>query len=203
VYLDKSITVARGSMPARTPSTGGPTMARQAHLWAVGYDDPARAEHTRAELCRLGGAEQYLLLLDIAILVRHSDGSYTLDREPFPVTGNIVGAGTLGFLAGLALAAPLTGAAIGALLGTAASTVANAVGIEKRFISEVQSIMKPGTSALLVLDDEGDMDVILHAIRGLGGTVLKTNVDLERAKLIQSTLVAEAHRSADPKIATS
>jgi uncharacterized membrane protein len=34
------------------------------------------------------------------------------------------------------------------------------------------------------------MDVILHAIRGLGGTVLKTNVDLERAQLIQSTLAA-------------
>jgi uncharacterized membrane protein len=48
--------------------------------------------------------------------------------------------------------------------------------------------MRPGTSALFVLDEEGDMDVILHVIRGLGGTVLKTNVDLERAKLIQSTL---------------
>jgi len=28
------------------------------------------------------------------------------------------------------------------------------------------------------------MDVILYRIRGLGGTVLKTNVDLERAQLI-------------------
>jgi uncharacterized membrane protein len=34
------------------------------------------------------------------------------------------------------------------------------------------------------------MDAILHKIRGLGGTVLKTNVDVERAKLIQSTLAA-------------
>jgi hypothetical protein len=32
------------------------------------------------------------------------------------------------------------------------------------------------------------MELILHTIQGLGGTVLKTNVDLERAKLIQSTL---------------
>ena len=32
------------------------------------------------------------------------------------------------------------------------------------------------------------MEVILDSIRGLGGTVLKTNVDTERAKLIQSTL---------------
>jgi hypothetical protein len=36
------------------------------------------------------------------------------------------------------------------------------------------------------------MDVILHTIRGLGETVLKTNVDLERAKLIQTTLAAPA-----------
>jgi len=41
-----------------------------------------------------------------------------------------------------------------------------------------------------VLDCEGDMEVILHGIRGLGGTVLKTNVDVERARLIQSTLSA-------------
>jgi Protein of unknown function (DUF1269) len=58
------------------------------------------------------------------------------------------------------------------------------------FVREVKGLMKPGTSAIFVLDDEGDMDVILPAIRGLGGTVLKTNVDLERAQLIQSTLAA-------------
>jgi uncharacterized membrane protein len=33
-------------------------------------------------------------------------------------------------------------------------------------------------------------DAVLNAIRGLGGTVLKTNVDMERAKLIQSALAA-------------
>jgi uncharacterized membrane protein len=54
--------------------------------------------------------------------------------------------------------------------------------------------MKPGTSALFVLDDEGDMEVILYRLRGLGGTLLKTNVDLERARLIQSTLGASANR---------
>jgi len=163
----------------------------EAHLWAIAYDDPAQAEHARAEVTALAGAGQYLLLLDVALLTRTTDGSYTLNREPFPLTSNILAGGTLGFLAGLALAAPMTGAAIGALLGTAASTIANAVGIEGSFIQDVERQMRPGTSALLVLDDQGDMEVILHAIRGLGGTVLKTNVDLERAKLIQTTLSAE------------
>src|SRR5258705_3084110 len=167
---------------------------REAHLWAIAYDDPGQAERTRAEVARLAGPRQYLILLDVAILARAVDGSYTLNREPFPLTSNFLGGGTLGFLAGLALAAPMTGAAIGAFIATAASTIANAVGIEDTFIRDVEGLMKPGTSAVLVLDDEGDMQVILHAIRGLGGTVLKTNVDLERASLIQVTLNADPVR---------
>ena len=56
---------------------------------------------------------------------------------------------------------------------------------------EVEQLMTPGTSALFVLDHAGDMDVILHTIQGLGGKVIKTNVDAERAKLIQSTLASK------------
>jgi len=39
---------------------------------------------------------------------------------------------------------------------------------------------------------------ILHAIQGPGGTVLKTNVDLERARLIQSTLAAPSADTSKP-----
>ena len=63
-------------------------------------------------------------------------------------------------------------------------------GITREFVAEVQELMKPGTSAVFVLDSEGDMGAILHGIRGLGGTVLRTNVDVERAQLIQATLAA-------------
>ena len=67
--------------------------------------------------------------------------------------------------------------------GAETALEAASVGIDADFVREVEALMKPGTSALFVLDNEGDMDVILHAIRGLGGTVLKTNVDVERARL--------------------
>jgi uncharacterized membrane protein len=120
--------------------------------------------------------------------VRHPDGSFTFNREPFPGLTTILGCAGVGFLAGLVLAAPLTGATIGALLGSAGTAAATHVGISEAFIRDVEAIMKPGTSALFVLDDDGNMEMILHKIRGLGGTVLKTNVDVERAKLIQSTL---------------
>jgi uncharacterized membrane protein len=158
------------------------------HLWAIGYDDMQRADQVRDKITRLGWDEHYLLLSDVAVVVRHRDGSLTVDREPFPAVANILGCSAVGFLAGLVVAAPLAGAALGAVLGGAGSAAAAGVGIGDDFVREVEAMMRPGTSVLFVLDDEGDMDVILHGIRGLGGTVLKTNVDVERAKLIQATL---------------
>ena len=163
-------------------------MTKSGNLWAIGYDDMGRANQVRDEIITLGWDKHYLLLNDVAVVVRHSDGSFTLDREAFPAASNVVGCSVVGFLAGLVLGAPLTGATIGAMMGGAGTAVSASVGIGDDFVEEVKGLMKPGTSAIFVLDDEGDMDVILHAIRGLGGTVLKTNVDLERAQLIQSTL---------------
>ncbi len=170
-------------------------MTTAAHLWAIGYDDMGRADEVRDTISRLGWGTghggKYLILLDIVVVVRHPDGSFTFDKKPLSGVNNILGCTLVGFLAGLVLAAPLAGAIIGAVVGGVgtAALVASA-GIGDDFIRKVEAMMKPGTSALFVLDEEGDMETILHAIRGLGGTVLKTNVDLERAKLIQSTLTA-------------
>src|SRR6476659_4327443 len=136
------------------------------HLWAIGYDKMERAEEVRDKITRLawddGRASKYLILTDIAVVVRHPDGSFTFDHKPFPGIANILACSVVGFLAGLVVAAPLTGATIGALLGgagTAASAASTGIGYD--FVREVEGLMKSGTSALFVLDDEGDMDVIL------------------------------------------
>jgi uncharacterized membrane protein len=172
----------------------------KAHLWAIGYDDMSRAQQVRDEIVDLGWgpgeAGKYLILLDLAVAVRRPDGSFTIDHKPFPKLGNVIGCTALGFLTGLVLAAPVAGLAIGALVGEAGSATLGSVGIGSDFIGEVAGLMKPGTSALFVLDEGGDMDMILHHLRGLGGTVLKTNVDLERAKLIQLTLAAASPEAA-------
>jgi uncharacterized membrane protein len=178
-------------------------MTTAAHLWAIGYDNMGRAEEVRGEITRVawdtGKAGKYLILLDIAVVVRHGDGSFTLDHKSFPGVANILACTTAGFLAGLVLAAPLTGATVGAALGGAGTAVSAAsAGIGADFIREVEGLMKAGTSALFVLDDEGDLEMILHTIRGLGGTVLKTNVDRERAQLIQSTLAVDSADRVEP-----
>ena len=167
-------------------------MSRCGNLWAVGFDDTGKAARLRDELTRLGWEKHYLNLLDVALAVRYPDGSLTLNGEPFPIVTNVVGNTIASFLAALALGAPpLCGEAVSYVLGEFGAC-AVAAGISEDFVREVEGLIKPGTSVLFVLDDGGDIDAILPAIRGLGGTVLKTNVDLERAKLIQSTLAASA-----------
>ena len=166
-------------------------MSHEAHLWAVGYENTTRADQVRAEITRLRGPEHYLILLDTAVVVRCADGSFTLDGEAFPLIVQSAGRGMSGFLAGLALAVPpFTGAAVRAVADWIGTTAAHDAVIDSEFMRTVCSLMKPGTSMLFVLDDGGNMDVILRAIRGLGGVVVRTNVDLARAKLIQSTLSA-------------
>src|SRR5256886_7879199 len=175
-------------------------MTKPGNLWAIGYDDMGRANQVCDEIISLGWHKHYLILDDVAVVVRHPDGSFTLNREAFPAASNVLGCSVVEFLAGLVLGAPLSGATIGAMVGGAGTAISASVVIGDDFVREVKELMKPGTSAIFVLDDEGDMDVILHRIRGLGGTVLKTNVDLERARLIQSTLAAPSAQTSKPDV---
>jgi uncharacterized membrane protein len=67
----------------------------------------------------------------------------------------------------------MTAAAAGNLLGELGGR-AVAAGISDASGREVEDLVEPGTSVLFVPDDGGDLDAILPAIRGMGGTVLKT-----------------------------
>jgi uncharacterized membrane protein len=164
-------------------------MATAAHLWAVGYDDADRAAQVRDVIVALAGPEQYLRLLDVAILVRSADGSLTFNGKAFSASRHIVGNGTLGILAGFALAVPLlSDEAVAWLMDSTTPEVSNSLGLDEKFKQEIASMIRPRTSALLVLDVAENMNAILSRLQGLGGRILKTNVDIERANLIQSTL---------------
>jgi uncharacterized membrane protein len=169
-------------------------MSYTGRLWAIGYDNEQGADTLRAEVAALGfaGGEigRDLMLLDLAVAVRHADGTFSLERKPFPRVSNILNDSTVGFLAGLVLALPICSSTAAAILGAGGSAEGDAR-IDDDFVCEVQAMMKPGTSVLFILDEGGDIEAIQRTLHGLGGKVLKTNVDVERAKLIQVTLAAE------------
>jgi len=169
-------------------------MASDAHLWAVGYDDVGHANHV-LDVIRSLGHEHYLVLLDVAVVIRYADGMVTIDGEPFVAPTKHRPHSFASFLANLALTAPLlTGPAVGTCLGSAGNAVLEGTAISDDFVNEVAGIIKPGSSALFVLDQHADtnLEAILQRIQGLGGTIVKTTVDLPRANQIQLALAASA-----------
>lgn len=164
-------------------------MSETSNLWAVVFDDPLAARRAREEVRTLEDAH-CLIADDVAIVTRLPDGSFEFDREPNPALAVTGGGGLFGFLAGLVVGQPLAGAAVGALLGgaLAATTSAARCGIDEEFVREVEALMTPGASVLFVRDEWGDREAIRYHLRGLGGEVLKTNVDPEWVKEVQATL---------------
>jgi uncharacterized membrane protein len=139
-------------------------MTTAGHLWAIGFDAIERAEQVRAQVAQLA-AQGCLILVDTAVAVRYPDGCTTLNGEPLVATPNFGGHTLAGFLAGLILGAPpLTSAA-------ASAFTREAIGHD--FVERVVALLRPGTSAMFVLDREGDMPAILEGIRGLGGPCLR------------------------------
>ena len=167
-------------------------MTTTKHLWAIGFDDMTRADQVRDKISRIERDRNALILRDVVVVVRHPDGSLTIDRQPVAALNYFLHCTAVGFLTGVVLYAPLTGATVGAMMGGADIAASTALGIHNDFIREVEGLLKPGTSALFLLDVPKNLDKILDEIRGLGGTVLRTNVDVDRARLVQSALSAGA-----------
>ena len=169
------------------------TKISSAHLWGVGYGDIDRADQVRKVILSLTDPEHALRLLDVAVLVRSQDNRLLLNGTVFPTGNRAWRHGTLSLLAGFALAVPLfSEEAVEALFDWSGRDLSHAVGIDEIFQKGIAAMMRPGTSALLVLDIAENVNAILSQLRGLGGTILKTNVDLERANLIQATLAEKA-----------
>ena len=165
-------------------------MPHSAHLWAIGYEDEESAERLRAEMNLLSGSGGCLDLYDMVILFVKRDGTYALDRKPFPRTGVLRAGGLLDFVAGFVLAAPIYDVeAADAFLGGMNANVPRDIGIDAQFVDQVRIMLRPGSAAVLALTDgEYNLPDVLRGIQGFGGTVLRTTADPERLQLIRATL---------------
>jgi len=163
------------------------------HLWAIGYDDMGRAKQVQDEIINLGWDKQYFCSMTLQC---RASARRIVHLGPRGVPGRLQ-------RLGLQCRGPPCGPGARRTTarrdhrshggGAGSAAVSASVGIDDDFVTEVKGLMSQDVRHFCP-GRRGDMDVILHRIRGLGGTVLKTNVDLERARLIQSTLAASSHK---------
>jgi uncharacterized membrane protein len=106
--------------------------------------------------------------------------------------GRATGVGAfLGLVAGSLLAAPVAGAALGAAAGAAASRLREA-GVDDDFLASVRASLTPGTSALVVLSSEADLDEVRRMLaRDRDVTLVAARIDDEARARLEQLLESE------------
>lgn len=159
-------------------------------LVVIVYSTEARAEEMRQKL--IGLQKEYLLEIgDAAIAVMQEGGRVKLNQLMNTTALGAVSGSFWGLLIGAIFLMPLFGAALGAASGALGGALTD-YGIDDKFMKELSATLQPGNAALFVLVKKVTGDKVLEALRGTGGTVLKTSLDRSQEQKLRDAL-ADAH----------
>lgn len=157
-----------------------------ANLIAIGYDGETTAHEAAEEVYRL--ADELLIQPDaVAVIVRDSEGQYTVSTNHHPVGAGSTWGMFWGLLFGLLFFIPVCGLAVGAGLGAIMGKVAK-TGIDGEFSEQVRAMVKPGTSCLFLIVENVTPEVAIEGLRQYGGMVLKSSLSDDAQAELQSAL---------------
>jgi uncharacterized membrane protein len=141
--------------------------------------------------------EQLLELEDAAVVWREPDGKPKVKQANSLVGPGAWGGAFWGMLLGLLFFAPWLGLAIGAVTGALAGKFAD-IGIDDKFIRDVQEKIPPGTSALFLLVRRATMDRVLAALQPYHPEVLQTSLSAEQEARLREAFGAAPEGEAAP-----
>lgn len=157
-------------------------------LVVIVYPTEAKAEEIRTKLFSL--QKEYLIeMSDAVIAVKHDDGKVKLNQLMNTTAIGAVSGGFWGLLLGAIFLMPLLGAALGAASGALSGALTD-FGINDDFMKELSASVQPGNAALFVLIKKMTGDKVLEAIKGTGGTVIKTSLDHTKEQALRDALSA-------------
>jgi uncharacterized membrane protein len=94
-----------------------------------------------------------------------------------------------GLLIGIIFLNPILGVALGAASGAISGALSD-YGVNDKFMKDLSESLKPGNAALFLLIRKVTGDKVLAAVKGTGGTVLKTSLDDGKEKALRDALAA-------------
>lgn len=156
------------------------------NIIVITFDDEVQAGKVR-EAMRSLEDEGYISLDDSAVLVKDESGKmHVQEQTDRGVKTGAIGGSLLGLLIGgifFPVAGLVIGAAAGALVGKAAD-----LGIDKKFVQEVEDSMPSGSSAIFLLVREADPDLAIAALRPYKGKLYHSSLGPEGEKILRDTL---------------
>ena len=155
-------------------------------LLVIEFPSEAKAEGVREML--LAMQKEYLIEMgDAVVAVKEANGRVKLNQLFQPITQGTVSGALWGSLIGLLFMMPLAGAAIGAASGALGGKLAD-LGINDEFMRQAARTLQSGNAALFLLIRKMTTDKVLAALRGVGGTVMRSSFDETKEEALQAAL---------------
>jgi uncharacterized membrane protein len=157
-----------------------------ADLVEIAFPSEEKAEQVRQKL--LDMQKEYLIELgDAVIAVKQPNGHVKLNQLVNPTAAGAASGTFWGALIGLLFMMPLAGAAIGAASGALGGALSDA-GINDKFMKDAAQSLHSGEAALFLLIRKLTADKVLTALRGEGGTVIRTSFDDTKEEALRAAL---------------
>ncbi|MEU8528449.1 MULTISPECIES: DUF1269 domain-containing protein [Streptomyces] len=157
-------------------------------LIVLGYEDRAGADKAFEAVQRLRD-DHIVELNGLAVVSVDADGTTHVDT-PAKREGEVALSATAGALWGMVFgmliltpAMGVVGAAVGGLVGKL-----NQMGVDSKFRGKVQELLRPGSSAVVIMASKVTEDRFAAALGPLGGTVLKTSLPEESERELAEQL---------------
>ena len=131
--------------------------------------------------------QQLITVDDAATVVRGQDGKPRVKQATSLVGEGAWGGAFWGLLFGLLFFVPFLGMAVGAVAGALMGKFTD-VGIDDRFIRQVQEKIKPGQSALFLIVQDVKTDRVLPALEPYRPEVLQTSLSKEQEARLREAL---------------
>ncbi|WP_265523603.1 DUF1269 domain-containing protein [Oerskovia flava] len=150
------------------------------------FDSPGGAD-TASTILHDVAAEGAVRIIDSAVVSWPEGAAKPTTRHKHEDTWRGTGWGSFwGLLLGSLFLVPVLGAAAGAAIGASSKAMA-AVGIDADQLDRIREGITPGSSALFVVTEDGDLDTVGERFHGVAGTLVATNLtEAERSALLET-----------------
>ena len=150
------------------------------------FEDTEGAKHAAKEL-KTAERDGLVKIVDHAIMSWPEDAKKPKVKHAHDSTTRGAGWGALwGVLCGALFLVPVVGGVVGVAIGALAKSTEGA-GITKEDLTRIRTEVVPGTSALFVVTEQGDLDRLGERFRGGKGKLISTNLtEAERATLLET-----------------
>jgi uncharacterized membrane protein len=156
------------------------------NIVVITFEDEQEAAKVR-EAARQLERQGLLSLDDSAVVVKDANGKVRVDNEiDRGIKIGAIGGGLIGMMLGF-IFFPLSGLILGAAGGALVGKMTN-LGVDQKFVKDVETAMHPGTSAIFLIVRKSDPNAALAALKPFKGTIYHTSLDTEAEENLRRVL---------------